>query len=144
MRLAQHILIRTDLGFSPGLYAAQISHLHAEVFRRLILDQKTKCILLDTLSSPSLEFKEWVKSPYVFIRAVSNPEILNHFIDNAQEIADKSSSNILIETWKDTVVCRPAEGLEFILHCLIGASFGPIDDDVAKLIGLSRLPLFNG
>ena len=126
--LEQHILIRTDLGFVPGLYAAQIAHIHAEVMRQHILNGKE-----------NYDVEQWLKSPYIFVREVQNPEILDIITKQAKEV------KIPYYEWRDTVFSSPAKDVKYVLtNVLVGTSFGPCESDLIKSIGISQLPLFNG
>ena len=129
-RLEQHILIRTDLGMSNGLYAAQIAHIHAEAFRQQHIDPTHRGQIDE----------DWVKSPTIFVRGVPNPEILRMFMHKAEG----HETRPLVHQWEDTIYSTISEGHVIPLEgVIVGGSIGPLDSDVAKAIGLLELPLYN-
>ena len=119
MNLIQTIIIRDDLGFSRGLMAAQVAHIHAEVWR-----------------NPSVKipnFDEWVKSPYIHVRKVPNKEILLHIIDSIPK-------DMPCFQWYDTVNISYSETQTKALSgILVGIAIGPCDSDKSKAI-LNDLP----
>lgn len=145
MNLSQNILVRTDLGFSMGLMAAQVAHIHATVMRTALLDIKRAKERLGTgrhsnkisqrEKEHSVKLMEWLESPYIFVRGVPNPETLEFFIEQAM------ACDINVFTWNDTVFCEVAKDMTLPFQkVLIGASFGPDENDRIKAV-VGKLPL---
>lgn len=139
--IRQTILVRTDLGFSQGLMAAQVAHIHMQLLREYILRhdmQKTSKAELQADFKTPLEtnnYLDWLKSPYVFVHGVPNPEALDYFMKKAKEI------NIPVATWTDTVFMDLApEMTNAFSGVLIGCSLGPCDSDLIKSV-IGKLPL---
>ena len=145
MNLRQSILVRTDLGFSVGLMAAQCSHIHMQLLRKAILEKEPvfeAAPQLDSGKFPvecelSSDMIEWLHSPYVFIHGVPNREVLEHFVHKAIE------AKIDVETWSDCVFINISETQrEAFPDILVGASLGPTDSDKIKAI-IGDLPLLS-
>jgi len=132
--LEQRILIRTDLNLVPGLVTAQVAHLHAECMRNHILHGED--------GNPTNEvqisytgLKDWLAEPYVFVHGVSNPELLDLYIEKAKD-------TVPVYKWSDTVYIEPSAGNKMVLdNVLIGAAFGPDSSDDIKSLGIAQLDL---
>ena len=124
--LRQSIVCRKDLGFSIGLMAAQVAHIHFERIRKMIIDK-------ESFDFP--EMMEWMKSPYVFCHGVPNLEALNYFYDKA--IAEE----LPVAPWHDTVYVQVSETQKIAMsNVFVGFSIGPCDSDKVRVI-LGDLPL---
>lgn len=123
--LRQSIVCRTDLGFSIGLMAAQVAHIHMERIRKMIIGKE----------SFDYDMMEWMKSPYIFCHGVPNLEALNYFYDKA--VAEK----LPVAIWHDTVYVQVSETQKIAMpNVFVGFSIGPVDSDKVKVI-LGDLPL---
>lgn len=129
--LVQRVLVRTDLGMPTGLLAAQVAHIHATP-----LIQSFKRHYKQALEDIYVEnVKEWMTTPYLFVHAVPNKEVLDYFIT---ECSDKQVRH---NEWIDTVYVdiSPTQKKVFS-DVLIGVSIGPADsDDIKTIVG--DLPL---
>ena len=126
MNVRQACIVRTDIGFSVGLMAAQVAHIHFERIRKMIIDK-------ESFDFP--EMMEWMKSPYVFCHGVPNLEALNYFYDKA--LADK----LPVASWHDTVYVKVSETQRIPLaNVFVGFSIGPVDSDKVKVV-VGDLPL---
>lgn len=125
--LRQTIIVRTDLGFPVGLLTAQVSHLHFQRFREMILDGK--------IFSP--DDLEWMKDPYVYVHEAKNKETLLHY----EKIAERN--NVPITMWRDTVYLKFSETQQqAIPDVYVGLVLGPCDSDKIKAV-IGDLPLLS-
>ena len=128
--LRQTILVRTDLGFTVGLMAAQVAHLHFQRIRRFMME--TDVNRNGTYSNDDME---WIKTPYVFIHGVPNIETLNYFNKLAVE------SGVPVCSWTDTVYIGISETQKKAFNdVLVGIVLGPCDSDKIKAV-VGDLPL---
>lgn len=142
--IIQRILVRTDLGFTNGLMAAQVAHIHMEGLRWAINrneDNSLKNIPKSKLtanlrnSTESMEFHDWLKTPYIFVHGVSCPEVLEYYCEKAEK------GGIFIARWHDTVYVNVSENQKMVFpDTFVGASLGPCDSDLIKAV-ISDLPL---
>jgi peptidyl-tRNA hydrolase len=125
--LRHTVLVRTDLGFSLGLLAAQVAHIHFEPFRQLAIDEK---------EVPQWQ-RDWLTAPYLFIHGVKNRESLEYYIKRADEVGVK------VSTWKDTVEVRPSDTQKLVFPDIpVGISLGPDDSDKIRQV-IGDLPLLS-
>ena len=127
--LRQSILIRTDLGFSTGLYAAQVAHCHFEPMRRYFLSNPRE--------TETEEFQEWVKSPYIFVHAVPNKESLDYFYQKALA----AETPVPVVCWYDTVEIKVSATQKIVVSKVwVGITLGVAESDrIREIIG--DLPL---
>jgi len=116
-------VIRTDLGMSPGLLAAQACHINDEWIRRRVLQKLP-------FSEPELQ---WLSGPVISVLAVNIPEELDQLILKAKE------NRVNYHIWKDTIPSKIFAGQ--FLELVVGVSFGPDDDEKVKQI-TGTLPLY--
>lgn len=137
--IRQTILVRTDLGFSVGLMAAQCSHIHMEQIRQAILRNTVPVagIIRDELFSLPTDTLEWIKSPYVFIHGVPNKEVLEYFIKRAKALG------VEVSEWRDNVFIDISDSQrESFPDTFVGVSLGPTDSDKIKAV-IGDLPLLS-
>lgn len=139
-RLQQDILIRTDLGFSTGLLAAQVAHIHMEGIRRAMLykgvwgDDKLTMAFADKEAADAMV--SWLETPYIFVRRVPNLETLEFF-----EKKISSHEGLTCDIWRDTVFMEIApDWTEAFADVKVGLSIGPADSDEIKQV-VGKLPL---
>ena len=131
--IRQTILVRTDLGFSTGLLAAQVAHIHMERLRRGILG------ILDDVIFNTPDLREWLNTPYIFVHGVPNKEILFYYLDKAKEKEQILNPSI----WYDTVYVGVSDNQKIPLeNVIVGASLGPADSDIIKAV-IGDLPLLS-
>ena len=131
--IQQNILVRTDLGFTQGLMAAQVAHIHAALMIESCNDDYQ--LVLDMNGEQRQQFREWVKAPYLLVRGVSNLETLEHFKRLAND------AELPVNEWRDTVFCKVADDLTLPFpDVMIGISIGPADSDKIKAV-VGKLPL---
>jgi peptidyl-tRNA hydrolase len=124
--LRQSIVCRKDLGFSIGLMAAQVAHIHFERIRKMLIDKE---------SFDFVNMTEWLKAPYVFCHGVPNLEALEHFYAKAMD------EEIPVAKWHDTVYVQVSETQKIAMpNVFVGFSIGPVDSDKVRVI-LGDLPL---
>ena len=80
--MIQRILVRTDLGMSEGLMAAQVAHIHSSPF---LLTYKTAPSPTGVLVDEIATVKKWMDTPYMFVHGVPNKEVLRHFMDKCED-----------------------------------------------------------
>ena len=136
--LRQTVLFRMDLGFGWGLSAAQIAHLHFEPIREFMFDimrnQKDPTFVLPS-EKRSQDIEEWMLTPYLFIHAVPNLEILEHFRRKAE------LAKLAYVEWRDTVTLNiSATQREDLPNVLVGLTFGPCASDLIRQV-IGDLPL---
>ncbi len=141
--LRQTILIRQDLGFSTGLMAAQVAHIHMQLLRGYILRCSGNKKLIEQAElqadfknpKETEDYLEWLKASYIFVHGVPNKEVLEHYVKDAR------LSDIPVATWADTVYIDVAPEITLpFKDILVGASLGPCDSDLIKSI-IGKLPL---
>ena len=126
--IGQTVIIRTDLGFPIGLLAAQVAHIHFEMFRQSLLDE-------DQTGSWEPEIEEWLKSPYLFVKKVPNELGLIHYKKLAEQ------AGVEVTEWRDTVCVQLSETQQQAFHdVLVGISLGPNDADKIRGV-IGDLPL---
>lgn len=126
--LRQSIVCRTDLGFSVGLMAAQVAHIHFERIRKLLLDNDNFRLAAGETTM------EWLKEPYIFCHGVPNLESLNYFFKKAEACAP-------VAPWTDTVYVSVSESQKIAMpNVFVGFSIGPCDSDLIRTI-IGDLPL---
>ena len=128
--IRQTILVRTDLGFSTGLMAAQVAHIHMERIRQTFKNSKT-------FEDPNLI--DWLGSPYVFVHGIPNQEVLQHYIEKAR----LKDTVLKPAIWYDTVYVNVSDNQKIPLeNVIVGASLGPADSDIIKAV-IGDLPLLS-
>lgn len=127
MNLIQTIIVRDDLGFTPGLMAAQVAHIHAQIMRT------TLRVSAGQIGGP-LTLTEnmviWLEAPYIHVRKVPNIETLDWVIKQAEE----TDGVVSLNKWRDTVNCKITPDFQLTFDTLIGVSLGPADSDKIKKI----------
>lgn len=127
--IGQTIIIRTDL-FNPedvGLISAQVAHIHMNSVRRMILT--------DIAFKSDEQLIEWIKTPYIYVKKVSNIEALTHFKHLAE------MSNLPVDIWSDTVYVRLSPTMKQAFPDVpVGISIGPDDSDKIRTV-VGDLPL---
>lgn len=118
--IKQDILVREDLGFTRGLMAAQVAHIHALPMQTFI----QRGLKLNE----NLDLANWIDNPFMFVRGVPNPEVLEHLMKRAKEVG------VPVHTWRDTVYLQVAGQDVAFENVLVGASLGPCDADKIKLV----------
>lgn len=116
------VVVRKDLNMSAGLMAAQVAHINDMFMRTKIYDEK---------DFTTVE-KDWIKSPYLHVLGVDNPEELKEVLRMAKE------QNLPTYEWYDLI---PSKNLNRpISNVLIGIAIGPCDLDKVKAV-TGSLPL---
>lgn len=142
--IRQTVLVRTDLGFSTGLMAAQVSHIHLETIRQSILrNQDTPGMVKNSNLTALLKnpdevetFLDWLQSPYIFVHGVPNLEALEHYERKAEGVF-----GLMTSVWTDTVRIVLSENQKIDLpNIKVGLSLGPADSDIIRTI-IGDLPL---
>ena len=108
------IIVRKDLDLPTGAVSAQVSHIGDSFMRKKILDEKEF----------TNEEKEWMKTPYIAVLGVNNPEELIIIIKKAKDIG------LQVHEWRDLIYSDVLR--EGIPDVLIGISIGPCDSDAGK------------
>jgi len=131
--LIQKILVRTDLGFSEGLMAAQVAHIHARpMTTTFFVTQPTGTTGPDDYVE---NVKTWLFNPYVFVHGVPNREVLNFFMEQCDRL------NMKFDPWRDTIYVDVSPTQTKVFEdVLIGISIGPEESDKIKAI-VGDLPL---
>lgn len=117
------VVVRKDLQLSPGLLAAQVSHIADQFMREKLVAGSIKYEVVE---------REWAKAPYISVLAVNTLDELVIVQKSAE------SQNLAVRAWEDVV---PSEILQRPIRCLVGISIGPDDFDAIKLI-TGTLPLY--
>lgn len=125
--LGVRVIVRTDLGFTPGLLAAQASHLAMEQVRQTILDG------ID-MKKERPDLYEWLRKPYLYVHAVSNKESLEFLATKA------AASGVTTFAWRDTVYITVGDKKEALPNILVGFAFEACDADKVKAV-IGSLPL---
>lgn len=123
MNLRQSVVVRRDLNLTPGLLAAQVAHISAQMFFEKIRD----CV---KFSNTELE---WIREPVISILAVNNFDELRILEDMAVKIG------VSYMEWTDTIPSQIFAGR--FLEVVVGASFGPDNDEKIKQV-TGTLPLY--
>jgi peptidyl-tRNA hydrolase len=123
MNVRQSVVVRKDLNMSAGLLAAQVAHISAKFVFDTILKNEPKW---------SIAAQQWFGSPTISVLAVDNPEELEYLIKQAKE------KKVEVNVWKDTI---KSSILNDYLYVVVGASFGPDDEELIKQI-TGTLPIY--
>jgi peptidyl-tRNA hydrolase len=115
-------VIRKDLALTPGMLAAQASH---------VGDQWLRTATIEGREFTEIE-KDWMKEPYIAVLAVNNGEELE-IIENAAK-----NRGLPVHSWSDLLNSRILKGA---YRAKVGISIGPEDADKLKEI-TGNLPLF--
>lgn len=145
--IRQSILVRTDLNLPNGLLAAQISHIHFELFRKRLKANNCSLQLFDTNSDggdaggtidedylDKNDLINWIASPYLFIHQVPHGEALEYFKYKALE------AKLPVIQWQDVIYQNLSDDLRVPFHMPIGLAIGPADSDRIKMV-IGTLPL---
>jgi len=147
----QTVIIRTDLfdmGKDIGLLAAQVAHIHFNLFRVMLMDAEMACrkdtncmenghldINLPKMGQLGKDISEWLREPYLLVKRVPNLEALQYFSQSA------TASGIEVHEWFDTVYVRLSSTQQKAFpNVLVGISLGPCDADKIRTI-VGDLPL---
>ena len=116
------VVIRKDLNMPEGLLAAQVAHIQDEWIRSKVLAG------VDFTE----EQKGWMRTPYLHVLGVDNPEELQCVIDDARD------AGLPVYEWRDLL---PSKNLKRnIPDILVGCAIGPVDLDKVKAV-TGTLPL---
>lgn len=127
MQLRQTVIVRTDLGFTTGLYAAQVSHIHMEAIRQSLLNERV----------PNSLTLEWLEDPYIYVHGVPNKEALDYFENKA-----RAENDLDVHSWTDkTLRLNLSDNLKVDLADVkVGISLGPSDADIIRRV-IGDLPI---
>jgi peptidyl-tRNA hydrolase len=136
------VVVRRDLQLSPGLLAAQVSHIGDQWLRERIIESLD---IKADFEAENKEYKyptiielfnpmqlEWMKEPYISVLAVNTREELEKIS------MDATQANLKVRTWTDVIF---SEVLKQPMTVLVGLSIGPDDFDKIKLV-TGNLPLY--
>lgn len=127
--IRQVVLVREDLNLPRGLVAAQVAHIHANVFYRNLYERhKDEDLLFNVRQEIRKDMCEWLQSPYIFVHGVANVEVLNHLINRANE------HDIPVEIWKDTIYLKVGDETVPFENIIVGAALGPCESDQIKMV----------
>ena len=137
------VVVRRDLNMSPGLLAAQVSHI-AMQFVRVHAEFDLIPHALETLSKKkpykdheAIAFTkkevEWIKQPYIAVLAVDTPEEM-HEIEKAAK-----ADGLQTHQWSDVIPSKVLEGR--VIDNWVGLSIGPDDSDALRKV-TGTLPLY--
>lgn len=127
MNLGVRVVVRTDLGFTPGLMSAQVAHLAMEQVRQTVIDD------ID-IKKERPDLHEWLKNPYLYVHAVGNKESLEFLLAKAKTLGVKTYE------WRDTVFVAMGDKKEAIRDVLVGFAFEACDADRVKAV-IGTLPM---
>ena len=125
--IRQVVLVREDLSLPRGLVAAQVAHIHANVFYRNII-KKDDDWVLNMADHIEQDMIEWLKSPYTFVHGVANAEVLQYLINKAVEY------DVPVEVWRDTIYLKVGDETVPFEDIIVGVSLGPCESDRIKMV----------
>ena len=128
------VVVRRDLQLSPGLLAAQVSHISDQWMRQRITSgyEIANAYPPDANCKFNQQEMEWMKEPYISVLAVNTREELERIS------MDATKEELKVYTWTDVIF---SEVLKIPMTVLVGLSIGPDDFDRIKLI-TGNLPLY--
>lgn len=124
------VVVRRDLQLSPGLLAAQVSHISDQWMRQRIRENADKKLKVSEMFYQN-EI-DWMKEPYISVLAVNTREELEKIS------MDATNAELGVYSWTDVIF---SEVLKIPMTVLVGISIGPDDFDKIKLV-TGNLPLY--
>ena len=115
------VVVRKDLQLSPGLLAAQVSHMADAFMRQIILKNE-----LELVCAPTKQEADWCKEPYLSVLAVNSYEDLKEIKEHAER------EKLPLNCWKDLVSSPTFPDRS--IKAFVGIAIGPADFDKIKIV----------